>query len=73
MILKQYMQLNVFNDGDVVTPALLKERGIVKKQLNGIKVLGNGTLEKKITIQAHRFSSSALRKIEESGSKAEVI
>ena len=65
--------LNVFNDGDVVTPALLKERGIVKKQLNGIKVLGNGTLEKKLTIQAHRFSSSALRKIEESGSKAEVI
>ena len=64
--------LNVFKDGDVVTPALLKERGIVKKQLNGIKVLGNGTLEKKITIQAHRFSSSALRKIEESGSKAEV-
>ena len=65
--------LNVFNDGDVVTPALLKERGIVKKQLNGIKVLGNGTLEKKLTIEAHRFSSSALRKIEESGSKAEVI
>ena len=65
--------LNVFNDGDVVTPALLKEKGIVKKQLDGIKVLGNGTLEKKITIQAHRFSSSALRKIEESGSKAEVI
>lgn len=65
--------LNVFNDGDVVTPALLKEKGIVKKQLDGIKVLGNGTLEKKLTIQAHRFSSSALRKIEESGSKAEVI
>ena len=65
--------LNVFNDGDVVTPALLKEKGIVKKQLNGIKVLGNGTLEKKLTIQAQRFSSSALRKIEESGSKAEVI
>ena len=65
--------LNVFNDGDVVTPALLKEKGIIKKQLNGIKVLGNGTLEKKITIEAHRFSSSALRKIEESGSKAEVI
>ena len=65
--------LNVFNDGDVVTPALLKEKWIVKKQLNVIKILGNGTLEKKITIQAHRFSSSALRKIEESGSKAEVI
>ena len=65
--------LNVFNDGDVVTPALLKEKGIVKKQLNGIKILGNGTLEKKITIQALRFSSSALRKIDESGRKAEVI
>ena len=65
--------LNVFNDGDVVTPALLKEKGIVKKQLDGIKVLGNGTLEKKLTIQAHRFSKSALIKIEESGSKAEVI
>ena len=65
--------LNVFNDGDVVTPALLKEKGIVKKQLNGIKVLGNGTLNKKITIQANKFSKSALAKIEESGSKAEVI
>ena len=51
----------------------LKKKGIVKKQLNGIKILGNGTLEKKLTIQAHRFSKSALKKIEESGSKAEVI
>lgn len=65
--------LNVFNDGDIVTPELLKENGIVKKQLSGIKVLGNGTLNKKLTVRAHRFSSSALRKIEESGSKAEVI
>ena len=65
--------LNVFEDGTVVTPALLKEKGIIKKQLNGIKVLGNGTLEKKLTIEANRFSSSALKKIEESGSKAEVI
>ena len=65
--------LNVFEDGTVVTPALLKEKGLVKKQLNGIKILGNGTLEKKLTIEANRFSSSALKKIEESGSKAEVI
>lgn len=65
--------LNVFEDGTVVTPALLKEKGIIKKQLNGIKVLGDGTLEKKLTIEANRFSSSALKKIEESGSKAEVI
>lgn len=66
-------ELNIFNDGDVITPELLKERGIVKKQLDGIKVLGNGTLSKKLTIKAHRFSDSALKKIEESGSKAEVI
>ncbi len=65
--------LNRFNDGDVITPELLKETGIVKKQLSGIKVLGNGTLEKKLTIKAHRFTQSALEKIEESGSKAEVI
>ena len=65
--------LNRFNDGDVVTPELLKEKGIVKKQLCGIKVLGNGTLEKKLTIRANRFSSSALTKIESAGGIAEVI
>ena len=63
----------LFNDGDVVTPELLKEKGIIKKQLSGIKVLGNGILNKKLTIRAHRFTQSALEKIEESGSKAEVI
>ena len=65
--------LNRFDDGTVITPALLKETGLVKKQYNGIKILGNGKLEKKITIQAIRFSSSALEKIKEAGSKAEVI
>ena len=65
--------LNKFDNGTVVTPALLKDKGIVKKQLKGIKVLGNGKLEKKLTIQAHKFSTSALEKIKESGSKAEVI
>ena len=54
--------LNKFNDGDVVTPELLKEKGIVKKQLCGIKVLGNGTLEKKLTVKAHKFSSKAQSK-----------
>lgn len=62
-----------FNDGDVVTPELLKEKGIIKKQLCGIKVLGNGELEKKLTIRANRFSSSAVTKIESAGGKAEVI
>ena len=66
-------QLNIFEDGTVVTPALLKEAGIVKKQLDGIKVLGTGKLEHKITIQANKFSASALEKIKDSGSKAEVI
>ena len=65
--------LNKFNDGDVVTPELLKEKGIVKKQLCGIKVLGNGTLEKKVTVKAHRFSSAAVTKIESAGGTAEVI
>ena len=65
--------LNCFEDGTVVNPALLKEKGIIKKELNGVKILGEGNLEKKLTIQAHKFSKSALEKIEKSGSKAEVI
>lgn len=66
-------ELNVFDDGTVVTPALLKEKRIIRKELDGVKVLGNGSLTKKLTIQANKFSESALKKIEESGSKAEVI
>ena len=65
--------LNRFNDGDTVTPELLKEMGIVKKQLAGIKVLANGKLEKKLTVKAHRFSSVAVTKIEEAGGTTEVI
>lgn len=65
--------LNRFNDGDVITPELLKEKGIIKKELCGLKVLGNGTLEKKLTIKANRFSSSAVTKIENAGGTAEVI
>lgn len=65
--------LNKFEDGTVVNPALLKDVGLVKNQLDGIKVLGNGKLEKKLTIQANKFSTTALAKIKEAGSKAEVI
>lgn len=65
--------LNRFNDGDVITPEVLYEKGIVKKQLAGIKVLANGKLERKVTVRAHRFSSTAVTKIEESGGTAEVI
>ena len=62
-----------FKDGETVTPEILKERGIIKKELSGIKVLANGTLEKKLTIKAQRFSSKAVTKIEDAGGKAEVI
>ena len=65
--------LNVFENGTVVTEALLKEKGLIKNQLDGVKVLGNGKLEKKLTIQVSKFSASALEKIKEAGSKAEVI
>lgn len=62
-----------FNDGEEVTPEVLKEKGIIKQQLCGVKVLGNGELEKKLTVKANRFSSSAVTKIESAGGKAEVI
>ena len=65
--------LNRFNDGDIVTPELLKEMGIIKKQMSGVKVLGDGELAKKITVKANRFSSRAVTKIESVGGKAEVI
>jgi large subunit ribosomal protein L15 len=65
--------LNRFEDGAVVTPAALKEAGIVKKELSGIKILGNGSIEKKLTVQAHKFSASAKSAIEAAGGKAEVI
>lgn len=65
--------LNKFNDGDVITPELLKEKGIVKKQLAGVKVLADGELTKKVTVKAHRFSSKAVTKIENAGGTVEVI
>ena len=65
--------LNRFNDGDVITLELLKEKGIINKELSGLKVLGNGNLEKKLTIKANRFSSIAVSKIESAGGTAEVI
>lgn len=65
--------LNKFEDGAVITPILLKEMGILKNQLDGVKILGNGKLEKKLTVQAHKFSKSAVEQIEKMGGKAEVI
>ncbi len=65
--------LNSFEDGTVVTPELLFEMGIIKKQLSGIKVLGNGELSKKLTVRANKFSNVAIEKIEKAGGKAEVM
>ena len=65
--------LNRFDDGAEVTPEILKDAGIIKKAMDGIKVLGNGTLEKKLTVKANKFSLSAKSKIESLGGKAEVI
>lgn len=75
---KEYTELNVdvfnrFEEGTVVTPDILKEMGIVKQVKDGIKVLGNGNLEKKLTVQAQKFSKTAVEKIESAGGKAEVI
>lgn len=65
--------LNRFDEGTTVTPELLKEVGLVKKELSGIKILGNGTLEKKLTVKANVFTNSAINKIESIGGKVEVI
>lgn len=65
--------LNIFEDGETVTVDMLMDRGLAKGVTEGIKVLGNGTLEKKITVQAHKFSKAAIEKIEALGGKAEVI
>ena len=66
-------QSNTFEAGTVVCPKALKEAGLIKKELDGVKVLGNGTLEKAITVKAHKFSKSALAAIEAAGGKTEVI
>ena len=65
--------LNVFENGTVVTAALLEEKGMIRDCKYGLKVLSNGELTKKLTVQAAAFSGSAKAKIEEAGGKAEVV
>ncbi len=65
--------LDVFEDGTIVTPELLIEEGFIKKVNDGVKVLGDGELTKKLTVKAHKFSQAAQEKIEAVGGKAEVI
>ncbi len=75
---KEFTILNVADlnqfDADIeITPEWLKEQGVLKQVKDGIKILGNGELEKPIKIKAHKFSKSAIEKIEAAGGKAEVI
>ncbi|MFZ3578107.1 50S ribosomal protein L15 [Virgibacillus sp. DJP39] len=65
--------LNRFEDGTEITPELLLEEGVVSKLKAGIKILGNGTVEKKFTVKAHKFSASAKEAIEAAGGQTEVI
>jgi large subunit ribosomal protein L15 len=65
--------LNRFDDNTVVTPELLIESGLVTKELDGIKILGNGDITKKLTVKANKFSSTAVSKIEKNGGTVEVI
>lgn len=64
--------LDVFEDGTVVDSAALKAKGLVGKTLDGVKILGNGEISKKLTVKAAAFSGSAKEKIEAAGGKAEV-
>ncbi len=62
-----------FDDGATVTVEALIEKGLIKKALDGVKILGNGELSKKLTVQVNAYSESAKQKIEAAGGKAEVI
>ncbi|ARK21501.1 50S ribosomal protein L15 [Sporosarcina sp. P26b] len=65
--------LNRFEEGTEVTPELLIETGVVSNAKSGIKILGNGTLDKKITVRANKFSASAKEAIEKAGGQTEVV
>jgi len=66
-------RLNIFENGTEVTPELLIERGVIKKVYDGIKILGNGNLEKNLTVKVNKISKAAAEKIEAAGGKVEVI
>ena len=75
---KEYAIVNLsdlerFDNGTVVNPDVLKEAGLVKAMLAGVKILGNGDITKNLTVQAHKFSKTAAEKIAAAGGKVEVI
>ncbi|NLY62681.1 MAG: 50S ribosomal protein L15 [Erysipelothrix sp.] len=65
--------LNKFEEGVEITPTLLKESRLITKEYNGVKILGNGSLDKKLTVKAHKFSKSAQAAIENAGGTVEVL
>jgi len=65
--------LDVFENGTVITQELLKEKGLIKKLNDGVSVMGNGEITKKLVVQATRFTKTATEKIESAGGKVEVI
>ena len=65
-------RLEIFENGTVVTAETLKEAGLISKVMDGVKILGNGELTKKLTVEAAKFSDTAKEKIEALGGKAEV-
>jgi len=66
-------RLNIFEDGAVVSPVELIQAGILKNVQDGVKILGNGEITKKLTVQANKFTASAKEKIEAAGGKVEVF
>jgi large subunit ribosomal protein L15 len=66
-------RLNVFEDGSVITVDTLLERGVISKSQDGVKILGNGDITKKLTVRVNMFSKSAAEKIVAAGGKAEVV
>lgn len=66
-------RLNIFEDGTEITPEVLKANGVISKVKDGVKVLGNGELERKLVVKATKFTKGAIEKIESMGGKVEVI
>ena len=66
-------RLNIFEDGEVVSPVELIQAGILKNVQDGVKILGNGEITKKLTVQANKFTATAKEKIEAAGGKVEVF
>ena len=66
-------RLEIFEDGQVVTPVELIEMGLTKNILDGVKIMGNGEITKKLTVKANKFTATAKEKIEAAGGKVEVI